>query len=67
MNLIKKLFLNDQGKISFTKIGGLILGLSGVLVANGIITPQVAETIASIGAILGISGARDAMNKKEGA
>lgn len=63
-NILKKLVLNENGKISITKIGGWVISISAMLAAQGIVPLQTAETIAAIGGLLGITGARDAIGKK---
>lgn len=72
--LVARYFLNAQGEISTTKIGGEIMGLAGIIIAIptmglGVAVPVAVMTAAklalAIGGMTAINGARDAMDKNK--
>lgn len=67
---IKKMWLNDQMELSMTKVGGQLVGMAVGIVAlpaMGVAVPVMllggSKMILAIGMVLGISGARDALDK----
>ena len=72
MNFLKKLFLNAQNQISWTKVGGALVGITGTIIAlpaAGVALPLVlvadAKVVLAIAATIGIAGARDALDKNK--
>ena len=68
MNFLKKLFFNKEQKVSWTKIGAQLFSISGTIVTlpDGMVPAEikvVAGVTIWLGVVLGISGARDAMDK----
>jgi hypothetical protein len=67
--MFKKLLLNESGNISWMKLGGLIVTISGVIVSG--IVPGLpialvtgAKIAIAVGGSIGIAGARDAIGQK---
>jgi len=67
MNDLKELLVgllyNEKGKISKSKLGGMIICIGILLEGYGMIDPIVANTIKTFGAYIGGTGIRDAIKK----
>jgi hypothetical protein len=65
--MFKKLFLNEQNKASFMKLGAWIVSIIAVLLSENIIPASgipIAKAVVAIGGLLFATGARDAIGKK---
>jgi len=69
--MFNKLLKNASGKFSWMKVGGVLVSLAGIVItlpASGIALPLAvltgAKVVGAIGAAIGISGARDALENK---
>lgn len=65
----EKLLKNDKGKISFTKLGTLIIGISSAVIASDLLpegtTIKIMELIRAIGATIAGIGIRDLVGGKK--
>ena len=64
--LLQKFILNEAGRVSWMKLGGLIVSITVWLFAQGVFPESMnwlLEMIIAAGAAIGISGARDAIKK----
>ena len=69
---MKKLFMNELGKVSFTKIGAWLIALSQAFSQPGLLPvgqytglQNVLGVVTAIGAALAAVGVRDAISKKQ--
>jgi len=68
MSIWSRLFKNAEGKTSWTKLGGQLVAVSAAIVAlpAGVVPVEVifiAKMAICVGAAIGVSGARDALEK----